>query len=103
MRKKIKPFKKIGDIELYSFDDMLKERLKSSKFRKAYEQELARLHLVRQVREARVEKNLTQKQVAKAAGMPQSVVARLESGSHPFSLSTLYRIANVFGKKIVLA
>jgi DNA-binding XRE family transcriptional regulator len=102
MIKKVKPFKKIGDIELYSFDDMLKKDLKSPKFRKAYEEELARLHLVRDIRKARMAKKLTQKQMAKAAGMPQSVVARLESGTHPFSFSTLYRIANVFGKKIVL-
>jgi DNA-binding XRE family transcriptional regulator len=102
MRKKIKYFK-IGPFKAYNFDNMLKERLKSPKFRKAYEEELARLSLMRDIREARIAKKLTQKQVAKKAGMSQSVVARLESGSHPFSLSTLYRIANVFGKKIVLA
>lgn len=92
-----------NEIILYSSEEVFKKAFKSAAFKKAYKEERARLELVREVREARLAKKLTQKQVAKAAGMPQSVVARLESGSHPFSLSTLCRIANVFGKKIVLA
>lgn len=90
-------------IVMYSSEEVFKKASKSPVFKKIYEEECARLELVREVREARITQKLTQKELAKAAGMPQSVVARLESGSHPFSLSTLYRIANVFGKKIVLA
>src|ERR1035437_1013773 len=103
MIKKVKPFKKIGDIELYSFDDMLKERLKSPKFRKAYDEECARLTLVRQIRETRKAKHLTQKEVAERADMPQSVIARIESGKHSFSFGTLHRIAKVFKKRLVFA
>jgi DNA-binding XRE family transcriptional regulator len=102
MRKKIKYFK-IGNLKAYNFDDILKEELKSPKFRKAYEEELARLYLVREIRETRKAKKLTQKDMAKKTDMPQSVIARIESGRHAFSFSTLYRIAAVFGKKVVLA
>jgi len=57
---------------------------------------------VRQIRELRVTKKLTQKMVAKRAKMPQSVVARLESGEHSFSLDTLQRLAFVYGKEVRL-
>lgn len=79
-----------------------KLRDQSKEYQRAYKEEIARLNLVRQIRELRLAKKLTQKTVAKRANMPQSVVARLESGEHSFSLDTLQRIAHVFGKKIEL-
>lgn len=90
-------------IELYSSEEVFKKASRSPAFKKAYTEERARLELIRQIRQTRLLKKLSQKDVAQKAGMPQSVIARLESGRHPFSMSTLYRIANVFGKKIVLA
>lgn len=94
--------RRLGDYVFYSHDEILKERLKSEEFRKAYEEEIARLNLVRQIRELRLKKKLTQKTVAKRAKMPQSVIARLESGEHSFSLDTLQRLAFVYGKTVRL-
>ncbi|PIQ68996.1 MAG: transcriptional regulator [Candidatus Taylorbacteria bacterium CG11_big_fil_rev_8_21_14_0_20_46_11] len=74
----------------------------SKEYQKAYKEEGARLTLVRQIRELRLKKKLTQKMVAKRANMPQSVIARLESGEHSFSLDTLQRIASVYNKKVAL-
>ena len=74
----------------------------TKEYRKAYEEEMTRLNLVRQIRELRLKKKLTQKMVAKRANMPQSVVARLESGEHSFTLDTLQRLASVYGKKVRL-
>ena len=74
----------------------------SEEYQRAYKEEITRLNLVRQIRELRVTKKLTQKMVAKRAKMPQSVVARLESGEHSFSLDTLQRLALVFGKEVRL-
>ncbi|MDO8593962.1 MAG: helix-turn-helix transcriptional regulator [bacterium] len=74
----------------------------SKEYQKAYKEEGARLNLVRQIRELRLKKKLTQKMVAKRANMPQSVIARLESGEHSFSLDTLQRIAHVYDKKVAL-
>lgn len=74
----------------------------SKEYQLAYNEEIARLTLIRQIRGLRLTKKLTQKAVAKRAHMPQSVVARLESGEHSFSLDTLQRIAHVFDKKVQL-
>jgi len=101
LKQHLKELRKKG-LLFHDSDDILKKEMKSKVFRKAYEEEIARLNLVRQIREIRLKKKLTQKAVAKRANMPQSVVARLESGEHSFSLDTLQRIAYVYGKKVEL-
>lgn len=94
--------KKDITLKWVSFDDALKEALKSKAFRKAYDEEHARLRMAKQIRDIRKAKRLTQADVAKKAAMPQSVIARIESGQHAFTLGTLDRIAHAFNKKVVL-
>ena len=76
---------------------------KSKTFRDAYNEELIQLRLSQQIKKFRLHENLTQKDVARKAQMPQSVIARIESGTHSFSLGTLSRIAKVFNKELELA
>mgnify|MGYP001566956078 CR=1 FL=1 len=87
-------------LKTYSFADVFGEDLKSGTFRNVYIGELVRLRLARQIREMRTAQKLTQKEVAQKADMPQSVVARIESGRHSASLDTLERIGHVFSKKV---
>lgn len=90
-------------IKTHSFNTVFEKDLKSEKFQKAYNEEIARLKLARQIKRMRIRIKMTQKEVANIAKMPQSVVARIESGTHAYSLGTLYRIATVFKKEIILA
>jgi len=92
----------INGLKFYDFDDILKEDLKSETFREAYNEELARLNLVGEIKKLRLAKKYTQKDLAQKAQMPQSVIARIESGEHGFSLGTLNRIAKVFKKEVRL-
>jgi ribosome-binding protein aMBF1 (putative translation factor) len=105
-RAKLKESKIIGkDGEtyiFYDFDDILREQMRSKKFRDEFYKEIARLELAVQLRKMRQAKKMTQKNVAEKANMPQSVVARLESGTHSVSVDTLSRVAHVLGKKIRL-
>jgi HTH-type transcriptional regulator / antitoxin HipB len=91
------------ELKFYTSDEVFTKSFKSQIFRDAYNEELARLRLARQIKEIRLEKRLTQKEVAGKAQMPQSVIARIESGTHSFSLGTLNRIAKVFKKEVALA
>ncbi len=88
--------------KLKTFDEVLKKASKSEKFSKAYDEELVRLRLASEIRLSRLKKGLTQEIVAKKARMPQSVIARVESGKRGVSLATLDRIAQAVGKKIQL-
>jgi len=104
MKKSLKNKKviNINGLKFHDFDDILKEDLKSKTFREAYNEELVRLNLVGEIKKLRLQKKLTQQSLAQKAQMPQSVIARIESGEHSFSLGTLSRIAKVFNKEIKL-
>lgn len=86
----------------YSLDEVFKKASKSKVFRDAYKEEMDRLKMVRQVREARLAKKMTQETLAKKLNMPQSVIARIESGRKGLSLATLSRVAFALGKEVVL-
>jgi len=89
-------------IKYYTIDEVFKKDMKSKAFRDAYNEELVRLNLVGEIKKLRLSKKLTQKSLAQKAQMPQSVIARIESGEHSFSLGTLNRIAKVFNKEVQL-
>ena len=89
-------------IEWHSFEQIFKGVQKKKEFKNSYDMELSRLRLARQIRELRTRKKLTQKVVAEKAGMPQSVIARVESGAQGVSLDTLGKIAHAFGKRVQL-
>lgn len=67
---------------------------------RAYEQENLEREIARQVLYLRQARDWTQAQLAEALNTRQSVVARLESGSHRPSLSTLDKICRVLGARL---
>ncbi len=86
----------------YTIDQVFKKSSKSGDFQRAYSEETERIKLVRAIRTIRISKKLTQAAVAKRADMPQSVIARLESGDHGVSLDTLNKVAYALGKRVEL-
>jgi len=92
----------IGDLKFLNGEDLLKRNLKNPAFRKAYEKAGARRKLQNQLREARIAKRLTQKKVAERADVPQSVIARIESGEKNMTLETLLNVARAVGKELQL-
>ena len=100
--KKIKT--KNGEIlKLYTSEEVFAESMKIEEFKIGYKEEVARLHLVQQIREARIAKKYTQKRLAEKTNMSQSVIARIESGRQGMSFATISRIATILGKEIQLA
>jgi ribosome-binding protein aMBF1 (putative translation factor) len=87
-------------MKIYSFSDVFKK--KTTEFNRGYREESARIELAHKIKSERESQKLTQKVVAKRASMPQSVIARLESGEHGISVDTLGRVATALGKQIAL-
>ncbi len=83
-------------------DAVVSEASVSRKFQEAYSEELLRLRLAVEIRGLRLQRQLTQAELARDANMPQSVIARIEGGKHTISLNTLNRIAQALGKEIHL-
>lgn len=90
-------------LQWHTYDSVFGSAQKSAVFKRAYSEEASRLQIAKQVRAFRNLRHFTQKDVADRAGMPQSVVARIESGERGITLDTLGRIATALGKEIQLA
>ncbi|MFH1235684.1 MAG: helix-turn-helix transcriptional regulator [Parcubacteria group bacterium] len=90
------------NLQWHSFDDVFGKVSKKKEFRKAYDEEIVRLRLARQIRDIRTNNRMTQLVVAQKSGMPQSVIARIESGDRGISVDTLGRVAHTLGKEVQL-
>jgi len=80
----------------------LKER--GVKIRSPRESEIPaeRIKLAREIKDMRVKSGYTQKEMAKKLGVIQQYISKIENGYENFSVDTLKRIADVFGKKLVI-
>lgn len=58
------------------------------------------VQLMEEVIKARKEKGLTQKELGKLCGLPQSSIARLENGTFSPSISTVTRVLSALGKRL---
>ena len=90
------------NLQWHSFDEVFGKVSKKKEFQKAYDEEIVRLRLARQIRDLRTDHQMTQLVVAQKSGMPQSVIARIESGDRGISVDTLGRIAHTLGKEVQL-
>lgn len=88
-----------------SHKEFFQEQMKDPEFKKAFEDSEEEFNVLRQVVEMRLEKGLTQSQIAERMHTTRSVVCRLEAGLSngvPPSLTMLKRYAAVLGKTVQL-
>ncbi|MFI5294066.1 MAG: helix-turn-helix domain-containing protein [Thermodesulfovibrionales bacterium] len=86
-----------------TYEEHVKELLKKKNVREEYEKLLPEYELARSIIEQRLKKKMTQEQVAKKTGMPQSTISRIEGLTHGLpKLSTLKKIANALDAKVVI-
>ena len=75
------------------FDDFLAEQLEDEDFRQEYENLQPEFDVIRAMIEARISKNLTQKQLAERTGLNQADISKLENGTRNPSIKLLKRLA----------
>jgi ribosome-binding protein aMBF1 (putative translation factor) len=100
--KKRRNYLRKEDHQLFTHEEVFGKVKNDPGFQRAFREEGLRLDLVEQIQKARANKKLTQKELAERAGMSQSIIARLESGEHSITLSTLWKVADALGKKVQL-
>jgi len=91
--------KKLG----VSFEEDLQKKLRDPQFRKAWEEPTGDVYLdtAFEILQAREEKKLSQKELAKKVGTSQQAIARLERPTYRGrSLSTLEKVAKALNKKL---
>lgn len=85
---------------LIKFEDHLKEQLKDTEFKKAYDDLEEEYALVEEIIRKRIEKEMTQEELARKMGTKQSAIARLESGHYNPSFKFLQRVAKAMDCKV---
>ena len=76
------------------------ELLKDPEFKKAYDDLEPEYEAMKALIGARIESNMTQKQLAEMSGIRQSNISRIESGSCSPTIATLQKLALAMGKKL---
>jgi DNA-binding XRE family transcriptional regulator len=84
-------------IKFYSFDDLHNGYMKDPEYKKAYEDLQPEFKLIKALIIARAKHGLTQRQLAKRIGVPQSSLARFESGRVTPTLPFMKRVASGLG------
>jgi DNA-binding XRE family transcriptional regulator len=79
-----------------------KEALKNPALKAAYDALEPEYKLANSLIRARLDKKLTQEQLATKAGVTQNTVTRLESGTTNPTVGTINRVAGVLGKELKL-
>ncbi|MDR2160583.1 MAG: helix-turn-helix domain-containing protein [Desulfovibrio sp.] len=80
--------------------DKLPKMMEDSEFVTAWEEAREEFSIAREIIRTRVAAGMSQKELAEKIGTTQSVIARLESGGHTPSLSTLKRVAEATHSKL---
>jgi ribosome-binding protein aMBF1 (putative translation factor) len=85
-----------------TFEQFEREQLKKTGFKQAYDNLEVEFKIYEALIMARVDKKLTQRQLAKKLGIAQSALARFESGRTNPTLSFLQKITTELGLKLTI-
>jgi len=88
---------------IHTFQDHLKESLKDPEFKKEWENSEADFQLSCRLIEARLKRNLSQRDLAKKVGTSQAAISRIEGMNGNPSLSLLKRIAEALDAKLQIS
>ena len=84
------------------FREHLEEMLKDPEFAAEYERTRPEYEVMRAIIGARIESNMTQKELAEKTGIRQSNISRIENGTSSPTVDTLQRLAAGMGKKLCI-
>lgn len=94
---------KIDPKNWYSLDDLISDQLKDPEFRRLWEEGEADYQLGRQIIQARIDKKISQRELAKRANTTQAVISRIESQTVSTTLQMATRIARALGKTLQIS
>ncbi len=87
--------------DVHNYTERRKKR--DPEFAAGYEQGYQQFRIGVLLRELRLHEGMTQEELAKRLGTKKSVISRMENHAEDVRLSTLERVAEVFGRKLHIA
>ena len=85
-----------------NWKDIKKQLMNDPEVKAEYDRLEPEFVLASSLIQARIDKKLTQAELAEQAGVSQVMIARLESGTSNPTFATLSKVAGVLGKKLKL-
>ena len=86
----------------YTFQEDLAKRLQNPEFRREWEATEPEHNLARQIIEARLKQNLSQRDLAARVLTSQAIISRIESGSANTSISLMKRFAKALDTDLTI-
>jgi len=86
-----------------TYKQLKKELLKDKKVKQAYEKLGPEFAVIEMIIRKRIERGLSQKQLAKKIGTKQSAISRLESGTYNPTLSFLEKVVEALDTKLKIS
>ena len=81
-------------------DDYLQEQLKDPELKKEWDDIQPEMDVIRAMIDARIEQNLTQKDLAARTGIDQADISKLKNGTRNPSLKLLKKLASGLGMRL---
>ena len=82
------------------FQELLQEQLKDPDFKKEWDDIQPEMDVILAMIDARIEQNLTQKELAARTGIDQADISKLENGTRNPSLNLLKKLASGLGMQL---
>lgn len=89
-------------MKLLTFEKYFRDSLQDPNFKQLWQDAQPEYQLSRQIIKKRLDKKLTQSQLAKKIGTSQAIISKIENSTFNPSLSLLKRISEGLGSKITL-
>jgi len=86
-----------------TYRQLKRELLKDKKIEYAYEKLGSEFAMIEMIIKKRIERGLTQKELARKIGTKQSAISRLESGTYNPSISFLQKVGEALGAKLKIS
>lgn len=86
-----------------TYKQLKRELLKDKKVKSAYEKLGPEFAVIEMIIKKRIERGLSQKELARKIGTKQSAISRLESGTYNPSLSFLQKVGEALGVKLKIS
>ena len=90
-------------MKLLTFDQYFKNSLKNPEFKKLWEESEPKYQLSRQIIKKRLEKKMSQGELANKSGTTQAIISRLENSTFNPTIELLERVSAGLGSKLTLS
>ena len=90
----------MDEIKLVPYSDFKKRILKDPEIKAEYDRLGPRYEIIEAIIRKRLEKGMSQKQLAEKMGTKQSALSRLESGNYNPTLAFLRKVATALGSEV---